>query len=73
MLYAIETDQAELSQRLKRLEARAIPAGEPILMKIQFACPVKEVVDMLLIQFDPRAHWRPAANPGRRIPSDNVP
>ena len=38
-----------LSQRLKRLEARTMPVGDPIAMKIQFVCPVKVVIDKRIL------------------------
>ena len=34
-----------LSRLLKRLEARAMPAGEPMVMKIQFVAPREGVID----------------------------
>jgi hypothetical protein len=44
------------AQRLKRLEARAMLAGVPVVMEIVFVCPVEGVVSTLLVEFPERAY-----------------
>jgi hypothetical protein len=39
-----------LSRRLKRLEARAMPDGEPMVIEVQFVSPDKVVTGSLLIE-----------------------
>ncbi len=45
-----------LSQRLKRLEARAMPAGEPMVIEVQFVSTDKVVTGSLLIEIGSRPH-----------------
>ncbi len=42
-----------LSQRLKRLEARLMPAGEPMVIEVQFVSVEKVVTGSLLIEIAP--------------------
>jgi hypothetical protein len=63
-----------LSQRLKRLEARAMPAGDSIVMEIQFVSPEKVVTGTLLVEIGPGAHrlghlWLRFAS---KVANDNV-
>jgi hypothetical protein len=54
-----------LSQRLKRLEARAIPAGEPMVIEVQFVSAEKVVTGSLLVEIGPGLLAPPrAAKPG---------
>ena len=52
-----------LSKRLKRLEARAMPAGEPLVIEVRFISPDKVVTGSLLIEIAPQplATGSPAA------------
>jgi hypothetical protein len=45
-----------LSRRLERLEARAIPAGEPMVIRVQFVSADKVVIDTLSIEIGAHAH-----------------
>ena len=46
-----------LSQRLKRLEARTVPAvGEPMVIEVRFVSPDKVVTGSLLIEIGPTPH-----------------
>ena len=45
-----------LSQRLKRLEARAMPAGEPMVIEVQFVSVEKVVTGSLLIEIGSHPH-----------------
>jgi hypothetical protein len=62
-----------LSLRLKRLEARATPAGDPMVIEIQFVSPRRSMntisveIPQLANNYGPRGH---AIRP--RIPTDNV-
>jgi len=56
-----------LSQRLERLEAHAMPVGEPMVIEIQFVSPDKVVTGSLLMELAGLPHaastggqtWRP--------------
>ena len=52
-----------LSQRLKRLEARAMPADEPMVIEVQFVSVEKVVTGSLLIEIAPVPYF--AATRGR--------
>ena len=55
---------------MKRLEARAIAVGEPIVMTIRFVSPDKVVTDTLVVEIG-----QPARDLGKRgghIATDNV-
>ena len=54
-----------LAKRLKRLEVRTMPAGDPMVIEVQFVSAARVVTGSLLIEIAPAAS-RPAspADPG---------
>jgi hypothetical protein len=55
-----------LSQRLKRLEARSMPAGEPMVIEVQFVSVEKVVTGSLSIEISSRPHAQPVRGQTRR-------
>jgi hypothetical protein len=58
---------SSLAQRLKRLEARAMPAvGQSMVIEVRFVCPVKGVTGSLLIEIGPRTRIQESPGQTRR-------
>jgi hypothetical protein len=56
-----------LAQRLKRQEARVMPAaGESMVIEVRFVCPVKGVSGSLLIEIGPRTRIQESSGQTRR-------
>ena len=54
-----------LAQRLKRLEARSIPAGDPMVIEVRFVSPDKVVTGSVLIEIA-RSHALPPPGQARQ-------
>ena len=52
-----------LAQRLKRLEARSMPAGEPMVIEVQFVSVERVVTGSLSIEISSRHHAQPVRGP----------
>jgi hypothetical protein len=55
-----------LCQRLKRLEARTMPAGGSMVIEVRFVSVEKVVTGSLLIEIAPRPHAPQPRGPDRR-------
>jgi hypothetical protein len=49
------------SKRLERLEARVVPAGDPLVMEIQFVSPEKVMTNTISVEIRQRGHNQGAA------------